>query len=282
MLQLKSLLFGTPGIPISAFPHDTLSGIRQVKKLGLDAMEIEFVRNINISEEKAIEVKALAKKLNIVLTCHGQYYINLASKNPKIIAASIERMINAATRIWQCGGWSITWHMAYYLGRAKEKVYSIVKANLKKVLLALDEQGIKIWIRPETGGKLTQWGSLDEICKISSELENVLPCIDFAHLHARSNGRYNSFEEFSQIFETIENYLGAKALRNMHIQVSGIAYAKYGERNHLNLKDSDFNYIDLLKAFKVFKIKGVVITESPNVESDALLLKREWKKLKQN
>ncbi len=65
----------------------------------------------------------------------------------------------------------------------------------------------------------------------------------------------------------------------MHIHISGIHYTDKGERHHLPLKESDFNYKDLCKAFKEFKIKGVVISESPIIEADAILMKKTYKKL---
>ena len=65
----------------------------------------------------------------------------------------------------------------------------------------------------------------------------------------------------------------------MHIHLSGIAYREKGEKNHLVLKDSDLNYADLLRAWKAFNLKGVVICESPNIEKDALLLQKTYKSL---
>ena len=69
-----------------------------------------------------------------------------------------------------------------------------------------------------------------------------------------------------------------EVITNMHIHVSGIEYSEKGERHHLPLKESDFNYNDLCKSFKEFKIKGVVISESPLIESDAKLLKKTYEK----
>ena len=74
--------------------------------------------------------------------------------------------------------------------------------------------------------------------------------------------------------EEIEKKLGRDALNNMHIHISGIEYSEKGERNHLNLRDSDLNFKELVRAWKAFKVKGVVISESPNIERDALMLKR--------
>ena len=71
------LRFGTAGIPISTLNRGTINGIKQVKKLGLEGMELEFVRRVNISEDKTAEIKKIAKSNDVILTCHGQYYINL-------------------------------------------------------------------------------------------------------------------------------------------------------------------------------------------------------------
>ncbi len=276
---MKSLIFGSPGIPMSTQPRDTMNGIKQVRKLGLDAMEFEFVQNVHVNEKLAPEIKKVAEELNVVLTCHGQYYVNLAALEVEKLHASINRMLSAARRMHECGGYSITWHMGYYLGRPKEKVHEIVTHGVKDVVKKLQDEGVKIWIRPETTGKETQWGDLQECIKLSQEVEQVLPCIDFGHLHARYNGKNNTLEEFRDILSQIENGLGREALDNMHIQCCGINYGPKGEKNHLNFKDSDFNWKDMLKAWKEFKIKGVVITESPNIEEDALFLQRAWQKL---
>ena len=101
-----------------------------------------------------------------------------------------------------------------------------------------------------------------------------MPCIDFAHLHARSNGKFNTENEFNEILIKYEKELGKIALENMHIHLSGINYGEKGEKNHLILENSDMNYKDLLKVLKEFKCKGVIVCESPNVEQDALLLKK--------
>jgi deoxyribonuclease-4 len=276
---MKSLLFGSPGIPMSTIPRDTLNGVRQVRALGLDAMEFEFVQSVHVNEQLAPVIKKTAEELKVVLTCHGQYFVNLAATEPAKLHASINRMLSAARRVDECGGYSITWHMGYYLGRPKDKVHDIVRQGVKEVVKKLRDENVKLWIRPETTGKETQWGDLQETIKLSQEVEQVLPCVDFAHLHARYNGKNNTPEEFRDILSQIEKGLGREALDNMHIQCCGINYGSKGEKNHLNFADSDFNWKDMLKAWKEFKIKGVVITESPNIEQDALFLQREWQKL---
>jgi deoxyribonuclease-4 len=66
----------------------------------------------------------------------------------------------------------------------------------------------------------------------------------------------------------------------MHIHISGIEYTDKGEKNHLNLQESDMNWEDLLKVLKEFRVKGVVISESPNIEGDAILMKKKYEEIK--
>lgn len=271
---MEKLLFGTAGIPISAKGSGTAGGIEEVRNLKLDVMELEFVRSINITRDKAPEVKEAAKKQNVILTCHAPYFINLNSVETKKVKASIQRILNSAGIANLCGGYSVCFHPGFYMKDTKEKTFETIKENIKKIVKTLQNEGIKLWLRPETTGKGSQFGSINELLDISAELDQVMPCVDFAHLHARSIGKINTYDEFSEILQLIEKKIGKEALDNMHIHVAGINYGDKGERNHLNLKDSDFNYKELMKALKEFKCKGVLISESPNIEGDALLMKK--------
>lgn len=273
---MQKLLFGTAGIPLSTPDRNTLNGIAHVRKLGLDAMELEFVRNVNITRELAPKVKEEAKKNNVELTCHGQYFINLNSHDKDKKEASVQRVLNAARRAYECGAKSMTFHAAFYQGDPDEKVYETVKSALKNIVKTLQDESVKIWVRPETTGKPSQFAGLKEILQLSQEIDMVLPCIDFAHMHARTGGKNNTYEEFCEMLSSVEKTLGKEALTNMHIHMAGINYTEKGERNHLNLKESDFRYEELIRAWHEYKIKGVVICESPNIEKDALLLQKEY------
>ncbi|MBS3142639.1 TIM barrel protein, partial [Candidatus Woesearchaeota archaeon] len=202
----SKLLFGTAGIPLSTEKPSTLSGIQQVKKLGLDAMELEFVQSVHLNEESAQRIFAANK--DITLTCHGQYFINLNANEPQKIGASRSRILKAANISRLAGAWSMTFHAAYYLGMEHETVYKNVKEQMKKIVDELKSSGNSIWVRPETTGKPTQFGSLKEILRLSQELDQVMPCVDFAHLHARTGGKENSTAEFRATLEMIEKALG--------------------------------------------------------------------------
>jgi len=275
---MDKLRFGTAGIPVST-KGNTIQGIKDVRKLGLDCFELEFVRSINISKEKAPEVKKVAKENDVVLSCHSPYFINLNSEDKKKYYASIGYIKNSAIITSLCGGWSVCFHAGYFQKQDPEKVYKKIKEGIKTIVKEVKQFDNKIWIRPEISGKPSQFGDLKELIKLSQEVDQVMPCIDFSHLWARNSGRlYNTKQEFKQILTDIEKGLGKTAIDNMHIHISGIAYGEKGEKNHLILKESKFNYKDLLKVLKEFKCKGVVTCESPNIEEDASLLQKTYQK----
>lgn len=275
----KELLFGTAGAPYSSAKGTTKEGIRRVKELGLGCMEIEFVRGVKMGANSAKEVQKIGTSENIALSVHAPYYINLNSPEPEKIDASIKRIYDSALIGSICGARSIVFHPAYYQKDKPEDVFARVLQKLQELTARMAEEGIDAILRPETTGKPTQFGSLDETLNMCSQLEKVLPCIDFAHLHARSNGKENSYEEFAAVFEKVENVLGREALENMHVHISGIEYGPKGEKNHLRLQESDLKYVELLQAFKDFRVKGLVISESPDNEGDALLLKKTYREL---
>ena len=274
---MDSLLFGTAGKPIST-KGDTIEGVNNVRRLGLECMELEFVHSINITKEKAPLVNEAAKKNKIMLSCHAPFYINLNSEDKKKYHASISYITKSAKITSLCGGWSVCFHAGFYQKQDPEKVYQKIRERIKEIVKGVKEVDDKIWIRPEISGKKSQFGDLNELIELSQDVEQVMPCVDFSHLYARTNGKNNTKQEFSQILGEIEKGLGKIALNNMHIHISGIEYGEKGEKHHLILKKSKFNYKDLLKTLREFKVKGVVICESPNIEKDALLMKKTYNK----
>ncbi len=280
MFKVERLRFGTAGIPISTPKRSTIDGIQRVRELGLDAMELEFVRGVNMKPELAKKVKYVAKKHDVLLTAHAPYYINLNAAEKGKVEASKNRIVQSAERLYDAGGWSVVFHAGYYLKQPVDSVYQRILNELRNIEQRLMDRGVEVWIRPELTGKQTQFGDLKEIVKLSEELEMVLPTIDFAHAHARNAGKCNTTEEWREMLAFMEDRLGRKALDNMHIHMSGIEYTAKGEKRHLPLGESDMNWEDLLRVLKEFRVKGVVISESPNIEKDALLMKKRYEEIR--
>ena len=268
----KDLLFGTAGIPRSTKGTGSVSGIKRIRELGLDCMELEFVQGVRMSEKGAKNVLEAANNEEVALSVHAPYYINLNSCEEEKLKASLERIYNAAKIGNLCGAESIVLHAGFYQKSTKKHTFESISKALKELTGQFRNEGIPAVLRPETMGKRTQFGTLEEVLALSAEIEGVMPCLDFCHLHARE-GKENSYSEFMEILSKVEESLGKEGLSNMHMHVSGVEYGTSGEKRHLTLKESDLNYPGLLKALKEFKARGRVILESPILEEDALMLR---------
>lgn len=275
---MVGLLFGTAGTPHSAKTKTTISGIERIAELGLGGLEIEFVQGVRMSEASARQVAEIATRDGIKLSAHAPYFINFNAREPEKLRASQDRLLQTARIASLCGAQSAVFHIGFYLGDPPDKAYNTVKKYLGEVVLQLKRENNRLWLRPEVMGKNSQFGTVEEILNLCAELEGLAPAIDFAHWHART-GIFNSYQEFASILLRIKERLGRGALDDMQIHVSGIKYGGKGEIKHLNLKDSDLEYSQLLQALRDYEVRGLVICESPNLEEDALLLQETYNTL---
>ncbi len=274
----QKLLFGTGGIPRSTKGTSSVSGIKQIRELGLDCMELEFVQGVRMGEKGAENVLETANKEEVSLSVHAPYYINLNSYEEEKLKASLERIYQAARIGSLCGAESIVLHAGFYQKSSRQTTYENISKALKEITAQLQDEGIPAILRPETMGKRMQFGTLEEVLALSAEIEGVMPGLDFCHLHARE-GNENSYSEFTEILSRVENSLGKEGLLNMHIHVAGVEYGINGEKRHLNLKESDFNYSEFIRALKEFKVRGRAIIESPVLEEDALMLRKLYNEI---
>jgi deoxyribonuclease IV len=266
---MNKLLFGISGLPrgdeTQKFEYKT--GIDYLNHIGLDAMELPFVQSVNVSDKNKLGILTAKENHDFYLSAHGSYYINLNADEILKQEQSMERIIKGAEALRKVEGRSIVFHPGFYLNDSHEEAYKTIVDNLNK----LPYFGVDY--RLETTGKPTQFGSIEELTSICQEVPSCKLCIDFSHIHARDNGALKDYDDFCKILQLIKDKNGYDAIEDMHIHMSGINYGPKGEKNHLPFEESDFKFVDCLKALKAFDAKGCIICESPLLEKDALLLK---------
>lgn len=276
MTQFKRLLFGTAGVPNSTpKKNNPIEGVRQIHALGLDCMQLEFAHGVRMKDEISSTLRRVSYELNVPLTSHGPYYINLNAREQDKIDSSVERIIQTAKISDLCGAESMTFHAAFYMKDSPYDVFDLVEKSLNVIEERLSRLDIEIELRPELTGKTSQFGSLDELISLTKLVNSCQPCLDFSHLYART-GEYNSRKEFKFVIERLKEELGAKSIQNMHIHISGISSNSKGDLKHLNLESSSFNWKELLEVLKEEQAAGYLICNSPNLEEDALMLKNYY------
>ncbi|MGC8613545.1 MAG: TIM barrel protein [Conexivisphaera sp.] len=271
------LAFGPAGVPRSTVGRTTEDGVRRVAEMGLDAMEIEFVRGVRMGVDSARRVGEVAASSGVLLTVHAPYYVNLLSEDGGKVEASIRRIVESARAGSAAGAWSVVFHAGYYGKLGSGEAVELARERLRAVTRELRDEGIEIWARPEVMGGLAELGDLDEVMAMVEGIDGALPCVDFAHLYARSLGSVNSREAFRDVLSRIEGRLGSEAIENLHAHVSGMEYGPRGERRHLPLEESEFRWRDLMDALREFDPRGAVICESPLLEDDAVLLRDRYR-----
>ncbi|WP_440060283.1 deoxyribonuclease IV [Thermogladius sp. 4427co] len=257
---------------------DILKAPEFLRSIGLDAMEYEAVRGVNISEEKARAFGAEAEKYDIKLSLHAPYFINLSSRNEKTVQASIERLKQSILASYWMGAYVVVFHPGYYKDMpSREDALRAVIENLKPVAEFRDSLGAKnVWIGPETTGKTSQVGDVDETIEICSRVEGARPVVDWAHIYARSGGKFIvSKDDVISVVEKIEKVLGEWAVKPLHMHFSKIEYGKGGEREHHTLGEAEYgpDFEIVCSALTELGVEGIFISESPILEQDALVMK---------
>ncbi len=259
----QKVRFGPSGI---GGIKEAINNLRYYREHGIDAAEIEFTYGVYIKNNKdAAAIGREANKLDIVLSIHAPYYINLASEDKKIIESSKKRILECCERGHYLGAKAIVFHAAYYGKYSPEECYKIVKKAILEMQQVIKKNEWKVSLAPETTGKASQFGSLDELLKLVKETKCSM-CVDFAHLEAREQ-KIN----YKEIFDKLKHF------KHVHSHFSGIEYTSKGERRHK--VTPDFKLRELLSFVKRYNLSITIINESPMPLDDSLKGLRIWRRI---
>lgn len=275
---MRDFRFGTVGAPLSTpkKPGGSVGAVMHMRALGLDALELGWVRSVRVSEQSCLAIRTVSEEQDVAISVHAPYFINLNADDiewPK----SRKRLMDAAQYGLLAGATDIIFHPGSYFGQPAEEVLPRAIERLRGCVEELRAAGNPVTLRPETMGKAAMLGSLEDTLVMSQAVPGVEPCLDFAHLHARAgDGSMNSKSEWLYVLDCYANVLGEESLQRLHIHLSGIEYNEKGERNHLKIQESDFALEALFEALIERSCGGRILCESPVLEDDALYMQSVW------
>jgi deoxyribonuclease-4 len=273
-----SFRFGTVGSPAATPPNPggTVGGIHYAASIGLDALELAWVNGVRVSESTCAAIKQAAEETSLALSVHAPYYINLNGDEEKWPRLRTYLM-DAAYFGNLAGATDIIFHPGTYFGRPAEEVLKVVIPRLRDCVEELRANGNPVTLRPEISGKAAMLGSLADLLEMANAIPGVIPCIDFAHLHARlGDGAMNTYDEWIAALDLYRETLGDGAMTYLHIHLSGINYGPKGEKNHLVMEEADLDFTNLMRALHASGAQGRLMCESPVLEVDALKFKALW------
>ena len=280
-----SARFGPAGRPDSF----TAMGFKKTPEIpayletfGLNAFEYQCGRGVRYVEADLLALKAAAERADIALSVHAPYYISLSSTEEEKRRNSVGYIADTARAARIMGGDRIVVHTGSCGKISREEALSLAGDTLSLALAELDRLGLSdITVCPETMGKVNQLGTLDEVLALCSVDERMIPCVDFGHLYARSQGTELNDEtapaDYAAILDAIAAALPGERAKKFHAHFSRIAYTKGGEKCHLTFADTEFGPppAPLMQLLKTRGLAPTIICESAGTQAeDAAALKK--------
>jgi deoxyribonuclease IV len=254
---------GIAGIPHHAEGEGTEAGVKYLSSVGLDAMEVQFGRNIYMTPESARKSAAVAAECGVAFSIHAPYYINLTSKSKDTQEKSKEWIIRSLRIAEDLGARIVVFHPA------REKEPEILKQHMIELGDIRKKEGIKALMGMETTGDAPELGSVEDYIDIIKTVPGTDIVIDFGHVHARTNGSLKNQADYEAIFDMLKPV----KTNDFHIHFSNVEYKNGREVRHIPMTDQP-PFRPLARILKERKLNATIICESPLLEDDALEMKR--------
>jgi len=268
--------YGTSGNPpnffSSKYGKDKKNAVEWINSIGLNAYEYMMTYGARATEETVKYVGEKAKKLDIALSVHGPYYVVLSSEKERVLVNSVRELKK-------------TCHLSHLMGARKVVLHPGFGNDVDKVIKGLKEvekdKPKDVIICPETMGKISQLGSLDQVLTICEQTE-CEPCVDFGHVHARTLGTLKSTKDYRKIVMEIEKRFGKKVLKRLHCHFYPVEFTDKGEKKHRAVMEKGWlpKFQHFAPVIKEFNMVPTLISESRDSQDiGALEMKKIMEKL---
>ncbi|MBA2332906.1 MAG: TIM barrel protein [Actinobacteria bacterium] len=259
---MGKIRFGPARWPSRASPDEA---IRLLLERGYSACELDFESGFWLDYPASERLGELAREHDIVLSVHAPLFAfpgHPDAKKAKMALGALDRSAGLAAA---CGAEVVVIHPGFWLGRDRQQTLDDVVAWLGELRERLEVKDRLVGFGVEVMGRVNELGSIDDVIEIASRVSWVRPVIDFAHMHATSDGAFTDVEAFAALLASANAVLGPS--EPFHIHFSDIAYANRNETKHLPYGEGALRAEPLGEALQRFDRPANVISESPDEES---------------
>ena len=279
---------GTPGLQGNAYSRrmaarvrvgparipDRESPERAVATLlerGYAACEIDFESGFWMDYPWAERLGEVAREHDVALSVHAPLFGWVGHLEPsgRKWGSALGGLDRSAGIAAACGAELVVFHPGFLLGRAREDAIDAVVDQLALVRARLEAKGRAVPFGVEVMGRVRELGSLEDCVEISRRTGWVRPVIDFAHMHATSDGAFVEAAPFEEALRLAEEALAPGA--PFHIHFSDIAYANRNETKHLPYGEGTLRAEPLREALARFERPATVVSESPDERSSQMI-----------
>ncbi|HEY8389679.1 MAG TPA: TIM barrel protein [Clostridia bacterium] len=264
----------------------TYEAPKWLKALGLSAFEYSFGRGVKMSDEMAKKIGQEMQQNDIQLSVHAPYYINLATTDDPKAQNSYGYVLQSLEKLKAMGGTRCVMHSGTLSGSERKDALFRIHQKMEELLKIIENKNLtSLILCPETMGKYSQIGTVEEICALCTLHPMLIPCLDFGHINSYMQGRLKTKDDFKRVIDTVFSILGDQKAPYIHIHFSKIKYGTAGEIHHLNFSDEEGdiygpNFEPLAEVLHEYKMSPVIICESTdNMAEDSLKMKEIYEKI---
>src|SRR6059036_982052 len=261
---MGELKFGPARVPSQESPE---AAVELLLERGYTTCEIDFEGRFWMDYDFAARFGDLCREAGIVLSVHAPIagFMGHAERGKKLNMA-VGMLDHSAGIAKAAGAELVVFHPGFLLGRTREEALDSVCEQLGELRARLEKKDRAVPFGIEVMGRVRELGSADDVIDISRRCGWVRPVLDFAHMHATSDGAFTSVEPFLEALEAADDVLPPGA--PFHIHFSDIAYANRNETKHLSYGEGTLRAEPLGEALTHFERPATVIGESPDEASN--------------
>jgi len=218
--------------------------------------------------EELEELGRIAKQLDIQMSLHAPYYMDLADVDG-LAEKSRDAILWGSLLAHAVQGTTVVAHLGRYGGLAPTEALEKIRENLSIVRQRMDAAKLSPMLGLEASGLQEVVGSLDEILYLGNSIKGVVPVLNFAHLHAREGGILRRPEDFARILEKAQRFANGP----FHAHFSGVEHAGGNEIRYTPIKKGDLRFEPLAECLLGDSYDITLISSSPLLEHDAMYMR---------
>jgi len=260
---MGELRFGPARVPSRESPEQA---IELLQERGYTACEIDFEGKFWMDYPWAERFGQRAGKAGIVLSVHAPIagfmgHVELDKKQRMAVG-----MLDHSAGIAKAAGAElVVFHPGFLLGRERADAIDSVVEQLGELRQRLEGKNRAVPFGVEIMGRVRELGTAEDVLTIAARTGWVRPVVDFAHLHAVTDGGFTETEAFAEILESADAVLEPGS--PFHVHFSDIAFANRNETKHLPYGEGTLRAAPLGEALTKFDRPATVISESPDEAS---------------
>ncbi|HEY7731548.1 MAG TPA: TIM barrel protein [Gaiellaceae bacterium] len=261
---MGELRFGPARVPSRESPEEA---VELLLERGYSACEIDFESGFWMDYPFAERLGALARERGLALSVHAPLFgfMGHLEASGRKFASAVGALDRSAGIAAAAGAAPVVFHPGFLLGRTREQALDAVVEQLAGLRERLESKDRAVPFGVEVMGRVRELGSLEDVLEISARTGWVRPVVDFAHMHATSDGGYRDVETFARALAAVDDVLEPGA--PFHVHFSDIAFANRNETKHLPYGEGTLRAEPLRDALARFDRPATVVSESPDEES---------------